>query len=1121
MTRCSPALSPRALWIASSAWLLLSAIAAAQVPDAPPEPAASPSRQSQPPGTPPQQPSLAGPQSSRPSATPTGSAAVIEADPALPPFAADFVPRSRAILDDATLYDICHVGDRCWAVGSRGVILTSTDAGHTWKTAALPKPAELRCVTFLTDRIGWVCGTTLNPQTAQPQAVLRATRDGGHTWSDPAEPGPVATEREHQVPLSRLTALRQVRFFGLDTAIAIGSVGEDRRSQLLHSADGGRSWVPLDGDAAGAGWQAAAFLNALEGVVAGEALSFGTLVGRKVVTLSPPGPTLRSIHDVRLETDRVGWMAGDGGLLMSTVDSGITWQVRGNRLPPAVRDMFDFRTVARSGSTVVAAGTPGSCVIRSPDNGETWMVHPLPGTVPVSRLRFTGDQSLIAVGTLGSVTRSDDGGVSWQSVRGGGRRAGLLQFVTEPDASASPLLTRAAGNDGIRSAVVQLSPDISPAAREQQPEPLRVRQVVTGLGGNAFERDWRFVRSAPEQHLTPQSLRDEWNRATDGQLDETFPLRVACLLRMWRPTVVVLEPANGEDAVADATLAALPQAIRLAAGADETLTDLDAVLLPPWTVPRVLIRSAENRTTPLTFRRNELLPSLGTSLGLIREHARRMLDPAEAASGNTADVVSYELALLGRPTANPASLFGGLREPPGPDARRAVTRYRGVDPDALEETLTAAQIESAALRGHTLKTSANDSIIAHVTAVGADLPEALARQQLRFLAELNRDHQNFDGWIAVLQEVTRRFPDSADARAAAEQLFLYYSSAEMRHLRVRAMQQAATQPAVTGIPSRSELDESLLDPQRRPPITMQPNIEPAAGVRFSAAAGDQVASLLQTWDRKAQDNLLLLNRHATTRTVAPRVLLRHAANLRLAGRTGEQSSLLGELSGRGVPESDYSRAEMQAGYAATAPVIPTVNLMLTEDVPWLNATLDDACWVSAEEIRLTDSTMPPTSRHGDSLIMAAWDQEFLYLSGRIEHVDPDSASVPLAIDRAHDAEHGALDRVEFAFDLDRDYATRFTFVIDQTGRTSESCWGLTAWNPKWYVASDSGPTAWRFEVAIPFAELSPRPARPGDLWTATVRRIRPGILQQTLSDKTTPRPRSDGVFLIRFIRARR
>jgi photosystem II stability/assembly factor-like uncharacterized protein len=72
------------------------------------------------------------------------------------------------------LVAVTRAGDRLIAVGQRGHIVVSTDAGASWQQAAVPVSSDLTAVYFPSDKHGWAVGH---------DGVVLATTDGGTTWT--------------------------------------------------------------------------------------------------------------------------------------------------------------------------------------------------------------------------------------------------------------------------------------------------------------------------------------------------------------------------------------------------------------------------------------------------------------------------------------------------------------------------------------------------------------------------------------------------------------------------------------------------------------------------------------------------------------------------------------------------------------------------------------------------------------------------------------------------------------------------------------------------------------------------------------------------------------------------
>ena len=114
------------------------------------------------------------------------------------------------------LLDVAHAGKRLVAVGDRGHILFSEDAGKNWVQARVPTRQLLTALYFVDDQHGWAVGH---------DAQILATDDGGANW-----------ELQHE-DLEREAPLLDVWFRDANQGYAVGAYGA-----LLETSDGGKSW---------------------------------------------------------------------------------------------------------------------------------------------------------------------------------------------------------------------------------------------------------------------------------------------------------------------------------------------------------------------------------------------------------------------------------------------------------------------------------------------------------------------------------------------------------------------------------------------------------------------------------------------------------------------------------------------------------------------------------------------------------------------------------------------------------------------------------------------------------------------------------------------------------------
>ncbi|EJN16338.1 putative photosystem II stability/assembly factor-like protein [Pseudomonas sp. GM78] len=86
----------------------------------------------------------------------------------------DLPARVSALASNSPLSGMARAGERVIAVGQRGHILFSDDAGKHWQQAAVPVSADLTAVSFPNASQGWAVGN---------DGVVLHTSDAGVTWN--------------------------------------------------------------------------------------------------------------------------------------------------------------------------------------------------------------------------------------------------------------------------------------------------------------------------------------------------------------------------------------------------------------------------------------------------------------------------------------------------------------------------------------------------------------------------------------------------------------------------------------------------------------------------------------------------------------------------------------------------------------------------------------------------------------------------------------------------------------------------------------------------------------------------------------------------------------------------
>lgn len=150
----------------------------------------------------------------------------------------------------AALLGLTRAGERLVAVGERGIVLLSDDAGVNWRQASVPVSVSLTAVQFVDAEQGWAVGHL---------GVVLHTEDGGETWHkqlDGERAAALAVQAAERnanqaACASDLAQARQMQGDGPDKPF-LDLYFSDRLhgyvvgayNQIYRTDDGGRSWEP-------------------------------------------------------------------------------------------------------------------------------------------------------------------------------------------------------------------------------------------------------------------------------------------------------------------------------------------------------------------------------------------------------------------------------------------------------------------------------------------------------------------------------------------------------------------------------------------------------------------------------------------------------------------------------------------------------------------------------------------------------------------------------------------------------------------------------------------------------------------------------------------------------------
>lgn len=249
----------------------------------------------------------------------------------------------------SVLLGAATAGKRIVAVGERGIILLSDDAGNSWRQAAVPVSVTLTAVRFADASNGVAVGHA---------GVILVSGDGGASWQSVMDGQRIAAlalaaaragsdaaavrDAERLVADGADKPLLDVCLLGGGRMLAVGAYG-----LAFASADGGRTW--------------SSWMERID---------------------NPKGLHLNTVRR-RGDTLLIG---GERGLALLSTDGGRTFK----RLPVPYQGSF-FSAELTADGALVLAGLRGN-VWRSADAGANWrqLASPMPVTITASAARADG-----------------------------------------------------------------------------------------------------------------------------------------------------------------------------------------------------------------------------------------------------------------------------------------------------------------------------------------------------------------------------------------------------------------------------------------------------------------------------------------------------------------------------------------------------------------------------------------------------------------------------------------------------------------------------------------------------------------------------------------------------------
>lgn len=944
---------------------------------------------------------------------------------------------------DASLHGVFFLDEQHgWACGDRGTVLVTIDGGAKWDVVSTGFEGSLRFIHFRNPQEGIAIGGASFGAPRQSRILLIETTDGGRTWRRVS---------------SHLPAIHAVGWIDEQTLWAAGDRNDLYPSGSFRSQDGGATWTATPGATPGP-WRCGAFYSPYEGVLAGEE-SLAAVVHAKGLTPLELGlPRPRALRTAALLEHGQILAAGDGGLLMRFRRGKAPQRLTS---PGSQSDAgIDFAASAALGTHIWLAGSPGSVIFHSSDAGETWEAASTSVATPIRALHFLNAERGFAVGDLGTILSTRDGGRTWRVLRRGGQHAAYLAIFAEGEDVPWELIARMSGQEGHFGQIITIAHHSPTAGPEYVDSDAMLHRAATRLGATGGEILPGYWLSEGDAD-SPEKLERAW-RGETATARERLEADFVRQIRMWRPEVIFtdLPPSSGTDVIRQMTSQALLSAVATAARNSSGGGDSQ---LPPWQVKRVYAVQAGRRGFK-TVESGQLATRLGRSLQEAAWPARR---ECEARTTLAPELFGLQL-LIDHTEMDPArsDLFSGIRIEAGGPRRRVLTDPSGA---GIESTANRAKRHHDVVKllreAETILTPQEIETQRVYKALGG-LEADFSAQALFEIGAIAAARGARSEAMTAWRDLAKSIPDHPLSRQAKSRLFELANSAEL----LWKEKETPTPRFLAERGVAKERPSTLSQPDAM--ASLEGNSE-TAQVSGSAvdAASLEITELLAPHSRAEAANQFLaaaLLRQSTDPMQAYEFYSRFAKN-----QPNEWLATCAEA------ELWLLRKQGKAPKQ-------THTLRFTEQRPYLDGKLDEPLWGSEPLLLTTERSQQ--SEGAECWI--AYDREFLYFAARCP-----LNRVPNVKQSSHSKEGPARDRpeieedcIELLLDIDRDWHSFFRLAVAPDGSILDACAGDLTWDPKWYAAVGSEEGAWTVECAIPLSALTPYPPEKGDAWAMGVQR---------------------------------
>jgi photosystem II stability/assembly factor-like uncharacterized protein len=281
-------------------------------------------------------------------------------------------------------------------VGADGTIRFTNNTGDTWQVVTAPTTQKLNAVSFSLPDSGVIVGDS---------GTILSIKKSGESWAT----------RQIRFPDSLKTKnLRDVHL--IDQAKGGFLIGDS--GLIMRSLDRGQTWANFFGkNRLKYNLNSFFFQSTALYFIAGDSGTILKSTGSSTWTLKPIPEVIQpktNFYSVRMVNDSNGYVVGEGGVILKTVNIGDTWGYKNSNVTTTLRSVFSSRETAFNINYAWAAGDNG-VILKSTDYGEQWVKQNSGITATIRKIAFVDSLRGFAFCDGGTIITTTNGGTNWAS----------------------------------------------------------------------------------------------------------------------------------------------------------------------------------------------------------------------------------------------------------------------------------------------------------------------------------------------------------------------------------------------------------------------------------------------------------------------------------------------------------------------------------------------------------------------------------------------------------------------------------------------------------------------------------------------------------------------------------